>query len=74
MGVSATLHSGLTKARRYDGEDGAAWRPPFGNSPWNFGWCLPVAPMNRNGQAGKESPLHEPRAASFDLLPDMDDR
>jgi hypothetical protein len=42
-GRAATLHSGLTKARRYDGEDGAAWRPPFGNSPWNFGWCFHTA-------------------------------
>jgi hypothetical protein len=36
-GRPATLHSGLTKARRFDGEDGAACRQPFGNFPWNFG-------------------------------------
>src|SRR5258708_6680444 len=28
----STLQPGLTKARRFDGEDGAAWRQPFGNS------------------------------------------
>src|SRR5216683_1285196 len=64
----ATLQPGLTKARRYDGEYGAAWRPPFGNFTWNLGGCLPVVSVNRNGQVGKESPIHDARAASFDLL------
>src|SRR5437879_6451732 len=68
----ATLQPGLTKARRYDGEYGAARRQPFGNSAWNLGGCFPVVAVNRNGLVGKGSPIHDANSAHFDPLSQMD--
>jgi hypothetical protein len=67
----ATLQPGLTKARRYDGEYGAAWNSLF--SPLGT-WARPSQffPGIEMENPDKEPPIHEAHAACFDSR--MEDR